>query len=110
MESHPLRRVVVTGLGVISCIGNDLDTVELALREGRPGVRYIPEYAGVGLRSCVAGVPEIGDEPPVDRKIRRFMGDAALYAYHAMRRALIDAELSRTSISTPRTGLIVGSG
>ncbi len=105
-----MRRVVVTGLGVISCIGNDLDTVELALREGRPGVRYIPEYAGVGLRSCVAGVPEIGDEPPVDRKIRRFMGDAALYAYHAMRRALIDAELSRTSISTPRTGLIVGSG
>lgn len=105
-----MRRVVVTGLGIVSCIGNDLTTVELALREGRSGVRHVPDYAVVGLRSCVAGVPEIGDEPPVDRKIRRFMGDAALYAYHAMRRALIDAGLSRTSISTPRTGLIVGSG
>lgn len=105
-----MRRVVVTGLGIVSCIGNDLTTVELALREGRSGVRHVPDYAVVGLRSCVAGIPEIGDEPPVDRKIRRFMGDAALYAYHAMRRALIDAGLSRTSISTPRTGLIVGSG
>lgn len=105
-----MRRVVVTGLGIVSCIGNDLDTVELALREGRSGVRYIPEYAELGLRSCVAGVPDISGEAPVDRKIRRFMGDAALYAYHAMRKALADAGLAQEAVSTPRTGLIVGSG
>ena len=105
-----MRRVVVTGLGIVSCIGNDLATVELALREGRSGLRHLPEYAELGLRSCVAGVPEIGDEPPVDRKIRRFMGDAALHAYHAMRRALADAGLDSQAIATPRTGLIVGSG
>lgn len=105
-----MRRVAVTGMGIISCLGNDLDAVECALRESRSGLRYIPEYAELGLRSCVAGIPDISDEPPIDRKIRRFMGDAALYAHHAMRRALADAELSVAMISTPRTGLIVGSG
>ena len=105
-----MRRVVVTGLGIVSCIGNDLDVVELALRNGNSGIRYIPEYADLGLRSCVAGVPDISSEPPVDRKIRRFMGDAALYAHHAMRRALTDAGLVREDIASPRTGLIVGSG
>lgn len=105
-----MRRVAVTGIGIVSCLGNDLDVVTQALREGRSGVRYMPEYADLGLRSCVAGVPDVSTEPPVDRKIRRFMGDAALYAYHAMRRALADAGLERTQIMTPRTGLIVGSG
>lgn len=105
-----MRRVAVTGMGIISCLGNDLDTVERALREGRSGLRYVPEYAELGLRSCVAGIPDISAEPPIDRKIRRFMGDAALYAHHAMRQALADAELSKEMISTPRTGLIVGSG
>jgi 3-oxoacyl-[acyl-carrier-protein] synthase-1 len=105
-----LRRVVVTGLGIVSCIGNDLDVVEHALREGGSGLRFVPEYAELGLRSCVAGIPDISSEPSIDRKIRRFMGDAALYAHHAMRRALVDAELSQNMISAPRTGLIVGSG
>ena len=105
-----MRRVVVTGLGIVSCIGNDLDTVELALREGRSGLRYVPQYAELGLRSCVAGIPDISGEAPVERKIRRFMGDAALYAYHAMRRALANAGLDPAAIATPRTGLIVGSG
>lgn len=105
-----MRRVVVTGLGIVSCIGNDLDTVERALREGRSGIRHVPQYAELGLRSCVAGIPDISGEAPVERKIRRFMGDAALYAYHAMRRALADAGLAQKAISTPRTGLIVGSG
>ncbi len=105
-----MRRVVVTGLGIVSCIGNDLDEIEHALREGSSGLRFVPDYAELGLRSCVAGIPDISDEPFIDRKIRRFMGDAALYAHHAMRRALIDAELSQAMISTPRTGLIVGSG
>lgn len=105
-----MRRVVVTGLGIVSCIGNDLDEIEHALREGSSGLRFVPDYAELGLRSCVAGIPDISDEPFIDRKIRRFMGDAALYAHHAMRRALVDAELSQAMISTPRTGLIVGSG
>ena len=105
-----MRRVVVTGLGIVSCIGNDLDVVEHALREGGSGLRFVPEYAELGLRSCVAGIPDISSEPSIDRKIRRFMGDAALYAHHAMRRALVDAELSQNMISAPRTGLIVGSG
>ena len=105
-----MRRVVVTGLGIVSCIGNELDEVEIALREGRSGVRQIPEFIEVGLRSSVAGIPDICREPPVDRKLRRFMGDAALYAYHATRRALSDAGLHHDVIASPRTGIIVGSG
>jgi len=105
-----VRRVVVTGMGIVSCLGNDLDSVELALREGRSGIRYVQEYAELGLRSCVAGIPDISEEAPVDRKIRRYMGDAALYAYHAMRRALDNAGLDQETMATPRTGLVVGSG
>jgi 3-oxoacyl-[acyl-carrier-protein] synthase-1 len=105
-----VRRVVVTGMGLVSCLGNDLDDVESALRAGRSGLRYMPDYAQLGLRSCVAGVPDLSSEPPVDRKIRRYMGDAALYAYHATRRALNHAGLSREAVATPRTGLVVGSG
>ncbi|MEI7614067.1 MAG: beta-ketoacyl synthase N-terminal-like domain-containing protein [Betaproteobacteria bacterium] len=105
-----MRRVVITGMGIVSCLGNDLQTVENALREGRSGIQYVPEYAALGLRSCVAGVPDVEGEPPVDRKLRRFMGDAALYAYHAMRSALDDAALGEGLITSPRTGLVVGSG
>ena len=105
-----MRRVAVTGMGIVSCLGNDPDTVTQALRQGSSGIRYVPQYAELGLRSCVAGIPDISAEPPVDRKIRRFMGDAALYAHHAMRRALADANIDQATLSTPRTGLIVGSG
>lgn len=105
-----MRRVVVTGMGIVSCLGNDLATVEEALRHGRCGIGYVPEYAELGLRSQVAGVPCLDNEPPVDRKIRRFMADASLYAYHAMRQAVDDACLARGLVSNPRTGLVVGSG
>jgi len=105
-----MRRVVVTGMGIISCIGNDLDVVELSLRLGRSGIKYVPEYAELGLRSCVAGIPDIVDEPAIDRKYRRFMGDASIYAHHAMRRALKDSHLSDDVLISPRTGLVVGSG
>jgi 3-oxoacyl-[acyl-carrier-protein] synthase-1 len=105
-----LRRVVVTGFGIVSCLGNDPETVTHALRHRISGIRHIPEYVEVGLRSHVAGVPDISGLPPVDRKIRRFMGDAALYAYHAMRAAIADAGLSPEQVSALRTGLIVGSG
>lgn len=104
------RRVVVTGMGIVSCLGNTAETVTHALRHGISGIRYMPEYAELGLRSHVAGVPDISELPPVDRKQRRFMGDAALYAYHAMRSAIADAALSTEDVSSLRTGLIVGSG
>jgi 3-oxoacyl-[acyl-carrier-protein] synthase-1 len=105
-----VRRVVVSGLGIVSSIGNDLDAVSLALRAGRSGIRRVPEYAELGFESCVAGIPDLGGEPPVDRKVRRFMGDAALYAYHAARSALADAGIGDQVLSSPRTGLVVGSG
>lgn len=100
----------MTGMGLVSCLGNDLDTVETALRQGRSGVQPMPEYAELGLRSCVAGIPNVSDEPPVDRKLRRFMGGAPLYAYHAARRAVAGAGLDATRLADARTGLIVGSG
>jgi 3-oxoacyl-[acyl-carrier-protein] synthase-1 len=105
-----MRRVVVTGMGIISCIGNDLDVVEQSLRLGRSGLKYVPEYAELGLRSCIAGIPDISNEPAIDRKYRRFMGDASIYAHHAMRRALKDSHLSEEILTSPRTGLVVGSG
>lgn len=104
------RRVVITGMGLVSCIGNELGGVSRALREGEVGIRRIEAYAAMGLNSQVAGVPSIAGEPPIDRKIRRYMGDAAQYAYCAMRRALDDAGLTAHDMASPRVGLIVGSG
>jgi len=105
-----MRRVVVTGMGIISCLGNTADTVASSLRDLRSGIRAMPEYAARGLRSQVAGVPDIDLEEAIDRKLRRFMGDAAAYAYVAMRSAIADAGLSQDQISHPRTGVIAGSG
>src|SRR5690606_6135199 len=82
------RRVVITGMGIVSCIGNDLDTVATALRESRPGIRFDPSYEEKGLRSRVSGVPQIDLEAQIDRKLRRFMGDAATYAYITLRDAI----------------------
>jgi 3-oxoacyl-[acyl-carrier-protein] synthase-1 len=105
-----LRRVVVTGIGIVASIGNTPDRVTAALREGRSGVVAVPEYAQLGLRSQVAGLPDLSGLPAIDRKQRRFMGDGAIYAHHALRRAIDDADLTPDRISHPRTGLIVGSG
>ncbi len=105
-----MRRVVVTGLGITSCLGNDADTVSASLREGRSGIRHIPEYAELGFRSQVGGAPELDLEALIDRKQKRFMGDAAAYAYLSMRDAIADAGLDESLISQPRTGLIAGSG
>jgi 3-oxoacyl-[acyl-carrier-protein] synthase-1 len=104
------RCVVITGMGLVSCIGNELDQVSLALRTGRSGVRRIEEFVALDLNSQVAGIPSIADEPLIDRKIRRYMGDAAIYAYCAMRRAIADAGLSAEEVASPRAGLVVGSG
>ena len=105
-----MRRVVVTGMGIVSCLGNALDTVSEALRELRSGISAMPEYAARGLRSQVAGVPQIDLAAVIDRKLKRFMGDAAAYAYVAMRDAIADAGLSIEQIRHPRSGVIAGSG
>jgi len=107
---HPSKRVVVTGLGIVSCLGNDAATVARSLRDLRPGIRLVPEYAELGLRSQVAGVPDIDLEARIDRKLRRFMGDAAAYSYVAMRDAIADAGLSDAQVRDARTGVIAGSG
>lgn len=105
-----MKRVVVTGMGIVSCIGNDLDTVAQSLQQGRSGISVVPEYATLGLRSQVAGIPDISNKPVIHRKIRRFMADASIYAYHAMQDALQDSQLDASIISSPRTGLVIGSG
>lgn len=105
-----MRRVVVTGMGVVSCLGNDLDTVSRSLRESRAGIRFVPEYQELGLRSQVAGVPEIDLAAAIDRKLKRFMGDAAAYAYVAARDAIAAAGLDDAQVRGERTGLVAGSG
>ncbi|WP_312762612.1 beta-ketoacyl-ACP synthase I [Stutzerimonas balearica] len=105
-----MRRVVITGLGIVSCLGNDKDTVSANLRAGRPGIRYNQAYADMGLRSQVSGSVDINLEELIDRKVMRFMGDAAAYAYLAMGQAVKDAGFSLDDISNPRIGLIAGSG
>ncbi len=104
------KRVVITGAGIVSCIGNDLDTVEASLRQGRSGIRAMPEFKELGLRSQVAGKPEIDLEARIDRRQLRFMGDAAAYAQIALEDAIRQAGLTAQYISHPRTGLIMGSG
>jgi 3-oxoacyl-[acyl-carrier-protein] synthase-1 len=105
-----MRRVAITGLGITSCLGNDADTVSSALRESRSGIRHIPQYAELGFRSQVGGAPEIDLDAQIDRKQKRFMGDAAAFAYTALRDAIADAGLDDALVSQPRTGLIAGSG
>ena len=105
-----MRRVVITGLGIVSCLGNDANTVTDALRKGRSGIRSKAEYAEHGLRSQVAGYPDVDLDALIDRKARRFMGDAAAFAYIALKSAIEDAGLSPEQVSNPRTGLIAGSG
>ncbi|WP_136248676.1 beta-ketoacyl-ACP synthase I [Halomonas borealis] len=105
-----MRRVVVTGLGIVSCLGNDATQVLDALRTGRSGIRFKDEYAELGFRSQVAGVVDIDLDALIDRKLRRFMGDAAAYAYVSMAQAVEDAGLTPEQVSHERTGLIAGSG
>ncbi len=105
-----MRRVVVTGMGIASCLGNDLDTVAANLRAMKSGIRKVDEYEAIGMRSHVAGRPEINLADHVDRKTLRFMGDAAGYAYYSMQQAIAHAGLEESQYSSPRVGLIAGSG
>ncbi len=105
-----LRRVVVTGLGIVSCIGNDQATVTESLKNGTSGIVFAPKYAEMGFRSHVHGQPNINLEEAVDRKLLRFMGEGAAYNYVAMQQAIADSGLDESVVSNERTGLIMGSG
>lgn len=105
-----MRRVVVTGLGITSCLGLDVTEVTESLRLGRSGIRFKQTYADMGFRSHVAGFFDINFKDFIDRKVLRFMGDAASYAYISMQQAIQDAGLKDSDVSNPRTGLIMGSG
>jgi 3-oxoacyl-[acyl-carrier-protein] synthase I len=105
-----MRRVVVTGAGIVSSLGNSLDEVTQSLRESRSGLKFNPTYAERGMRAQVSGRPSINTEELIDRRLLRFMGDAAAYAYLSMQQAIAHAGLSPELVSNPRTGLVAGSG
>ena len=105
-----MKRVVVTGMGIISCLGNDFDEVTQSLRQGKSGIIFNEKYKEHGLRSHICGRPDIDVSEHIDRKVRRFMGDSAAYTYISMKNAIKDANLSEELVSNPRTGLIMGSG
>ena len=105
-----MKRVVVTGMGIVSSIGNNKNEVLDSLRNGTSGIEHCPEYADLGFRSHVHGSINIDIDSLIDRKLRRFMGGSAAYSYIAMREAIEHASLEESDISNPRTGLIVGSG
>jgi 3-oxoacyl-[acyl-carrier-protein] synthase-1 len=105
-----MRRVVVTGAGIVSSLGNSLDEVTQSLREARSGLKFNPTYAERGMRAQVSGRPSINTEDLIDRRLLRFMGDAAAYSYLSMQQAIAHAGLSPEQVSNPRTGLVAGSG
>ena len=105
-----MRRVVVTGMGIVSCLGNNKTDVSDSLRQQKSGISFNEAFEEIGLRSKIAGAVDIDLTEHIDRKVKRFMGDAAAYAYIAMQRAIEDAGLEPDDVSNVRTGLIAGSG
>jgi len=105
-----MRRVVISGLGVVSCLGNSQAEVLESLREGRSGISFNEGFAEKGLRSQICGSVTIDTADFIDRKVRRFMGDAAAYSFIAMQQAIDDAGLEEAEVSNPRAGLIAASG
>ncbi len=105
-----MRRVVITGAGIVSPIGNNLAEVEASLRAGRSGIVFEPTYAQHGFRSQVAGIPQIDLAEHIDKRQLRFMGPTAAYAYLSMQQAIADSGLSEADVSNERTGLVAGSG
>ncbi len=105
-----MRRVVITGLGIVCPIGNDCAEVAASLRSGRSGITFQPDYAELGFRSQVAGTPDIVLEDAIDKRQLRFMGPNAAYAYLAMEQAIADSGLEGGDVSNERTGLVAGSG
>jgi 3-oxoacyl-[acyl-carrier-protein] synthase-1 len=105
-----MRRVVITGIGIISPIGNNADEVEASLRAGKSGIVFAPDYAEHGFRSQVHGMPQIDLEAHIDKRNLRFMGPGAAYNFLAMQQAIADSGLEESDVSNERSGLIMGSG
>ncbi|MDM8565256.1 beta-ketoacyl-ACP synthase I [Candidatus Halobeggiatoa sp. HSG11] len=105
-----MKRVVITGLGIVCSIGNNKQEVLESLRQGRSGIEFNQEYADLGFRTNVHGAIKLDLNGLIDRKAKRFMGDAAAFTYLAMQEAIADAALQDNDVSNPRTGLITGSG
>ena len=105
-----MRRVVVTGMGIVSSIGNNSNEVLASLREAKSGISAAPEYAEKGMRSQVHGQPSVKPEEVVDKRNMRFMGEGSGWNFIAMEQAIQDAGLSHEEVSNPRTGIIMGSG
>jgi len=105
-----MRRVVITGLGLVSPLGNSIDETLVSLKEGKSGISFQNTYKKLGLRSQIGGFTSVNINKHIDKKTLRFMGNAAAYAYIAMKQAISDAGLQEHHISHPRTGLIIGSG
>lgn len=110
MTNTSQRRVVVTGLGIISCIGNDVNSVLASLKAGKSGITADPVMAEMGFRSQISGKPDIDLTEVIDKRQLRFMGDAAGYVHLSMEQAIKDAGLEDSDVSNERTGIIVGSG
>ena len=105
-----MRRVVVTGMGIVSSIGNNTQEVLASLREAKSGIVSAPEYADKGMRCQVHGAPHVKPEDVVDKRNMRFMGEGSGWNFIAMEQAITDAGLTKDDISNPRTGIIMGSG
>ena len=105
-----MRRAVITGIGIVSSIGNNKEEVLDSLKNCRSGISFAEEYAELGFRSHVYGLPKMNLDDTLDRKLRRFMGDGAAYNYIAMQEAIKDSGLTEEEISCERTGLVMGSG
>ena len=106
-----MRRVVITGYGIVSCLGHDTETVKNSLFNGVSGIRANEKYTEMGFRSQVSGsIRDLDLDALIDRKMRRFMGDAAAYGYVALARAIEMSGLNAEQIVNPRTGLVAGSG
>lgn len=105
-----MKRVVVTGLGIVSSIGNNAEEVTASLKDGKSGIQFCEDYAEIGMRSQVAGRVHIDLDEHINRKQKRFMGDAAAFNFIAMNQAIDDAGLDREEIKSPKVGLITGSG
>lgn len=105
-----MKRVVVTGMGIVSSIGNNTQEVLASLREAKPGIVKAQDYADFGFRCQVHGAPTLDLDSAVDRRVRRFMGDGAAWNYVAMEQAITDSGLEQDDVQNPRTGIIMGSG
>ena len=105
-----MRRVVVTGIGIVSCLGNNKEEVLASLQTQKSGIQFVSDYKEQGLRSHVAGRPNIDLYDNIDRKLKRFMGDSSAYAYLSLQQAIADSDLPDELVSHLRTGIVAGSG